>query len=243
MSRTLVWTLDAGRRIGSVTMVAELTPLRAVFIEDNPDDADLMARELRHAGFEIEWQRVEREADFVASLDDAPQIFLCDNGLPEFDAFRALEILDERDHPAPLVIVSGTIGEDVAVEAMSVCSTTNSCGIVPALVTVKVTDPAATVVAEGVIAHCSSVTSTPPTPAAGADELATAGADELVDASDPEHPAAISSIPIGITTVHLPSILIPSYSPRGTCTSSVRQVVDARAGRTAPSSRAGRHPP
>jgi PAS domain S-box-containing protein len=94
------------------------TPLRAIFVEDNPDDAQLMARELGLAGFETRWQRVEVEDDFVAVLDDSTEVVLCDNALPEFDAFRALSILQERDHPAPLVIVSGTIGEDVAVEAM-----------------------------------------------------------------------------------------------------------------------------
>jgi PAS domain S-box-containing protein len=92
--------------------------LRALIVEDDPDDAELMARELRLAGFETDWERVEREDDFIGSLDDSVQIVLCDSGLPEFDAFRALAILEERRHPAPLVIVSGSIGEDVAVEAM-----------------------------------------------------------------------------------------------------------------------------
>ena len=87
-------------------------------MEDNPDDARLMERELRLAGFETKWQRVELEDDFVATLDDATDVVLCDNALPSFDPFRALSILRERGHPAPLVIVSGTIGEDVAVEAM-----------------------------------------------------------------------------------------------------------------------------
>jgi PAS domain S-box-containing protein len=94
------------------------TPLHAIFVEDNPDDAQLMARELRLAGFETMWHRVEREDEFAITLDDSTQIILCDSSLPNFDAFRALAILRERDHPAPLVIVSGSIGEEVAVEAM-----------------------------------------------------------------------------------------------------------------------------
>jgi DNA-binding response OmpR family regulator len=94
------------------------TPLRAIFVEDNPDEARLMARELRLAGFEIDWQRVDLEEQFVASLDETTQVVLCDSGLPAFDAFRALAILQERDHPAPMVIVTGTVGEDVAVEAL-----------------------------------------------------------------------------------------------------------------------------
>jgi two-component system, NarL family, sensor histidine kinase UhpB len=83
----------------------ELTALRAIFIEDNPDDAELMARELRRAGFETTWKRVESEDEFILSLVDEPQIVLCDNTLPDFDAFRALNILHEREDPAPLVIV------------------------------------------------------------------------------------------------------------------------------------------
>jgi PAS domain S-box-containing protein len=102
----------------ATTPMDELRPLRAVIVEDNPDDAELIARELRRSGFETTWQRVEIEDDFVACLEDDVEIVLCDSSLPGFDAFRALGILQEREHPAPLVIVSGTISEDVAVEAM-----------------------------------------------------------------------------------------------------------------------------
>jgi PAS domain S-box-containing protein len=95
-----------------------LTSLRAIFIEDNADDAELMARELLRAGFDTTWKRVQSEDEFILSLVDEPEIVLCDNTLPDFDAFRALDILHEREDPAPLVIVSGTIGEEAAVEAM-----------------------------------------------------------------------------------------------------------------------------
>jgi DNA-binding response OmpR family regulator len=114
--KTHVGSGDARRGLGAGP--EDPTPLRAIFVEDNPDEARLMARELRLAGFEIDWQRVDLEKQFVASLDESTQVVLCDSGLPAFDAFRALAILQERDHPAPMVIVSGPVGEDVAVEAL-----------------------------------------------------------------------------------------------------------------------------
>jgi DNA-binding response OmpR family regulator len=95
-----------------------LTPLRAILVEDNPDDARRIARELQRAGFETNWQRVDLEEQFVLALDDDVQLVLSDNGLPAFDAFRVLDVLRANEHPAPLVIVCREAGEDEAVEAV-----------------------------------------------------------------------------------------------------------------------------
>ena len=96
----------------------DLTPLRAIFVEDDPNDARRMARELQRAGFEANWQRVDLEEQFVGVLDDAIQLVLSDNGLPAFDAFRVLDVLRANEHPALLVIVCREAGEDEAVEAV-----------------------------------------------------------------------------------------------------------------------------
>ena len=93
-------------------------PLRVLILEDRPADAELMVHELRRAGFEPVWERVETEADYLAHLDPALDIILADYSLPQFDGLRALHLLQERGLDIPFIIVSGAIGEDVAVAAM-----------------------------------------------------------------------------------------------------------------------------
>jgi two-component system, cell cycle sensor histidine kinase and response regulator CckA len=92
--------------------------LRVLLVEDNPDDAKLLLRELKRAGFEAIPQRVDTEAAFVASLQGKPDVILSDYAMPEFDGLRALDLLKKNGLEVPFILVSGTIGEDIAVEAM-----------------------------------------------------------------------------------------------------------------------------
>jgi DNA-binding NarL/FixJ family response regulator len=62
--------------------------------------------------------RVETEADFCAHLDQVPDVVLCEYNLPQFNAMRALEVLNERRPEVPFLIVSGSISEETAVETM-----------------------------------------------------------------------------------------------------------------------------
>lgn len=98
--------------------VSEKTVLRALILEDRPEDAELMAHELRRSGFDPQWRRVETEPDFLAHLDPPPDVILSDYTMPELDARRALELLQERGLNIPFIVVSGTIGEDMAVALM-----------------------------------------------------------------------------------------------------------------------------
>jgi len=93
-------------------------PLRVLILEDNPKDAELVVRELRRAGFEPDWRRVDTEKDYLANLNDGFDIILSDYAMPQFDGMRALELLKQRGLDIPFVIVSGKIGEDVAVQAV-----------------------------------------------------------------------------------------------------------------------------
>jgi DNA-binding NtrC family response regulator len=93
-------------------------PLHLVIAEDNPADAELLVRALRRAGFEPTWKRVESAADFSAALKLDVQLVLSDYDMPGFSGLQALQIIGERLPDVPLIIVSGTIGEDTAVEAM-----------------------------------------------------------------------------------------------------------------------------
>lgn len=93
-------------------------PLRVLIVEDNPTDAELVVRELKRAGFALEWRRVETEASYLARLDDKIDIVLSDYSLPQFDGLRALQLLKQRKLDIPFIIISGTIGEETAVAAM-----------------------------------------------------------------------------------------------------------------------------
>jgi PAS domain S-box-containing protein len=92
--------------------------LRVLLVEDRPQDAELTLAELRRSGFEVVHRRVETEADYLASLKEQFDVILADYCLPQFDAARALQLLHEQGLDIPFIIVSGTIGEDVAVNAM-----------------------------------------------------------------------------------------------------------------------------
>ena len=91
------------------------SPLRVLILEDEPDDAELMVHALRQAGITSEWKRVDTEEDFVRSLEPPPDVILSDHRLPQFDSVRALERLRERGLDVPFIIVSGSIGEELAV--------------------------------------------------------------------------------------------------------------------------------
>jgi len=94
------------------------TPLHLLVLEDRAEDAELMLHELRRAGFDPQWQRVDTEADFLAHLNQELDVVLADYSLPQFDAQRALEHLKKRGLDVPFIIVSGCIGEERAVECM-----------------------------------------------------------------------------------------------------------------------------
>src|SRR6185295_6906044 len=81
-------------------------------------DADLMVDELVQAGFAPERTRVQTEADFIEKLATAPDLVLSDFNLPQYDGLKALRLARERGLDVPFILVSGAIGEDIAVEAM-----------------------------------------------------------------------------------------------------------------------------
>ena len=93
-------------------------PIKVLLVEDNPDDANMVLQQLTHAGFETTSQRVDNEAAFLAGLDGRLDLILCDYTMPEFSGLRALELLKKSGLDIPFLIVSGSIGEEIAVEAM-----------------------------------------------------------------------------------------------------------------------------
>ncbi len=93
-------------------------PLRLLILEDRADDAELALNELRQAGFEPTWHRVEDAAGFEAHLDPELDLVLADYSLPQFDALQALKLMQQTGLDIPVVIVSGSIGEERAVAAV-----------------------------------------------------------------------------------------------------------------------------
>ncbi len=95
------------------------TKLRVLMVEDNEDDAILIARLLQRGGFDLEWQRVDNRADLIHALDQGGwDLLITDYSLPGFSGKEVLEIYKQRNLDIPFIMVSGTIGEDIAVEAM-----------------------------------------------------------------------------------------------------------------------------
>ncbi len=92
--------------------------LKVLVVEDSPRDAELAVAELHAAGFTFEWKRVETEPDFLNELDNLPDIILADYSLPQFNGLRAVQLLKARALDIPLILISGTMGEDAVVEAM-----------------------------------------------------------------------------------------------------------------------------
>jgi diguanylate cyclase (GGDEF)-like protein len=93
-------------------------PLRVLILEDRLEDADLALHQLRRAGFDPTWRRVEDEEGFKANLNPELDLIIADYHQPQFDALRALKLLHEAGLDIPLIIVSGAIGEDLAVAAV-----------------------------------------------------------------------------------------------------------------------------
>jgi PAS domain S-box-containing protein len=95
------------------------TALRVLNIEDSERDVELLRRHLTRAGYELTCQRVETPSATRAALETEQwDIILCDFSMPQFNAWRALSLLKEMGLDIPFIIISGTVGEELAVEAM-----------------------------------------------------------------------------------------------------------------------------
>ncbi len=97
-----------------------MTPfqLRVLHVEDSEVDAALVLRALKRFGFEVTSQCVDRLEDFRSALEQQWDVVICDYRLAGFSAPDVLAILHESGKDLPFIVVSGTIGEDVAVQMM-----------------------------------------------------------------------------------------------------------------------------
>ncbi|MEO7861093.1 MAG: PAS domain S-box protein, partial [Nitrospirales bacterium] len=103
------------RRLGPHAMP---THLNLLLLEDSSNDAELMIESLRDAGFTLVLRHVDSKADYLRALDQPPDLILSDFTLPQFTALDALRLLQARGLDIPFIVVSGVIGEDMAVDCM-----------------------------------------------------------------------------------------------------------------------------
>jgi PAS domain S-box-containing protein len=103
----------------------EMKPeLRILYLEDDPKDAELVEETLATDGIRCRVMRVETKADFIAALEKGGiDLILADYTLPSFDGLSALKIAQEGWPQVPLIFVSGTLGEEVAIEALKIGAT------------------------------------------------------------------------------------------------------------------------
>jgi len=93
--------------------------INILIVEDLVADAELIERVLRKANISFESRRVDTKEDFLAALHDfEPTIVLSDYNLPQFSGPEALELLKQAESPAPFILITGSLTDEVAVECM-----------------------------------------------------------------------------------------------------------------------------
>src|SRR5215510_2096457 len=93
--------------------------LRVLHLEDDPKDTELVQATLETEGIQSELRRVENKQDFVAALQrEKFDLILADYTLPSFDGVSGLKLAQQHAPDVPFIFVSGTLGEDVAIEAL-----------------------------------------------------------------------------------------------------------------------------
>jgi len=93
--------------------------LRILILEDVPTDTELVEYELRKAEISFTSKRVETREDFIKALEEyAPDLILSDHTLPSFDGMEALKIAKEKSPDVPFIFVTGSLGEEGAIETL-----------------------------------------------------------------------------------------------------------------------------
>ena len=93
--------------------------LRILHLEDDPNDAALVQRALQAEGIQYSVTRVQTRDEFVAALEHGGvDLILSDYSLPTFDGLSAAQIVHDKWPAIPLILVSGTLGEELAIDAL-----------------------------------------------------------------------------------------------------------------------------
>jgi PAS domain S-box-containing protein len=98
-------------------------PIEILIVEDSSNDAELLMHDLKCAGFEPHWQRVDSELDYLVKLRPELDLIISDYTMPQFDGVQALKLMKSRGYEIPFIMVSGTMGEERAVQALKLGAT------------------------------------------------------------------------------------------------------------------------
>ncbi|HEX3799513.1 MAG TPA: response regulator [Verrucomicrobiae bacterium] len=94
-------------------------PLRVLHLEDNPNYSALVQSKLEAEGFEPDMVCVETREDFQAALEKGGfDLIIADYFLPTYDGLKALKLAQEKQPETPILLVSGTIGEEAAIQSL-----------------------------------------------------------------------------------------------------------------------------
>lgn len=94
-------------------------PLRILFVEDVPSDAELAEKEIRKSGLAFTSERVDTKDAFLRALEDFwPDVIVSDYMMPEFDGMQALKLSLEHDSRIPFILLTGSMNEETAVNCL-----------------------------------------------------------------------------------------------------------------------------
>jgi len=101
-----------------------MNPIRILHLEDSPNDVELVRAMLADRRIHCDVKRVETDADFIQAMErEKFDLILCDYNLPSFDGSSALGIARKKCPDVPFIFVSGTIGEERAIECLKIGAT------------------------------------------------------------------------------------------------------------------------
>jgi PAS domain S-box-containing protein len=94
------------------------SPLHLLIVEDSPDDAEMILREIRRIGYTPDFRRVDRKEDFCAALEAPLDIILMDYRMPSFGVQEGMTLLQEQKLDVPVIVISGTLTDEAAMECL-----------------------------------------------------------------------------------------------------------------------------
>jgi two-component system cell cycle sensor histidine kinase/response regulator CckA len=92
--------------------------MKALILDDRPEDVELLLLELERSGLQLDCRHATTKAEYCALLDWSPDVILADYSMPGFSAPEALDIVLARQIDTPFIVISGSIGEDLAVNIL-----------------------------------------------------------------------------------------------------------------------------